>query len=76
MRRRGEEISKTAPGRGPGRREEEEDVKIGPDWPWPPEPPLLTKECRCPYCGYSEVFESGTRCNLMDCPICGNRMRG
>jgi len=75
MRRRDEErISKTAPV-GPGRREEEEDTKVGPDFPFPPDPPPV-KECRCPYCGYSGVFESGTRCNLMDCPLCGQRMRG
>lgn len=72
------EIAQKAP-RGPGRRREEEEPKIGPGWwpnGWEPKPPLLpgTKECRCPSCQYAVVVEAGTRCLLTDCPRCGHRM--
>ena len=61
---------------GPGRRRDEGEAQI---W-WIPwwdngKPPLPgTKLCRCPSCQYTIVVESGTRCLLMDCPLCGHKM--
>ena len=71
------EIAQKGPG-GPGRRREDEGEALIwwiPDVWWPEKPPLPgTKQCRCPSCQYTVVVESGTRCLLMDCPLCGHRM--
>ena len=31
--------------------------------------------CRCPACDYEQSVEEGQKCEMMDCPICGTRMR-
>jgi len=31
--------------------------------------------CRCPGCDYEMSVEEGQKCNLMECPLCGARMR-
>ena len=31
--------------------------------------------CRCPACDYEMSLEEGEKCNLMECPLCGTRMR-
>ena len=68
-----EGISKGSLPQGPGRREDESKVVIGP---WPPVPPLPpgTKECRCPSCDYREVIEEGARCLNSVCPECGSNL--
>lgn len=32
--------------------------------------------CRCPQCDYEISVEEGQKCNLIECPRCGSRMRG
>lgn len=31
--------------------------------------------CRCPACDYEMSVEEGQKCNMMDCPRCGAKMR-
>lgn len=31
--------------------------------------------CYCPTCDYQMTVEEGQKCNLIECPLCGTRMR-
>lgn len=31
--------------------------------------------CYCPTCDYQMAVEEGQKCNLIECPLCGSRMR-
>ena len=35
-----------------------------------------THYCYCPQCDYEIIVEEGQKCNEIDCPRCGARMRG
>jgi DNA-directed RNA polymerase subunit RPC12/RpoP len=32
-------------------------------------------DCYCPDCGYTITVEAGQKCNQLDCPDCGARLR-
>lgn len=31
--------------------------------------------CRCPVCGYETTIEEGEKCEAIECPKCGHKMR-
>jgi len=60
----------------------EDDDKIGNGQPPPPPPPQAPPRhrhgehfCYCPSCDYQVSVEEGQKCNLLKCPVCGDRLR-